>query len=636
MEAGSLSTENHTALVKRTDKPKKRRWLRTLITLAIIAVVLVGGYFVLTTFVFKPSVQTVQDLYTLATARKDTLEVKVQGTGNISSAKSYDIISTQPGKIEALHFEQGDVVDEGALLYEISNQDLEDAVTRAKNELKQSQITTEKQKNTKTSYYIDAPASGIVKKLKAKYGEDAATTSKSYGALCYIATEGKMRATITPGTKTTYVVGPTATPDPSATPGTGSGSGGAVYGPWDNIIEIQVGDWIYLLINSQSYFARVVTATQASLVCEMQTDAFEPGIKVEAYENAVWGQKIGEGTLELFDPVAVTGSGIITGIHVAEGQYVNRGDRLFDMDTRDLDLSLQSQSLSRQLTQDQLNENIEKLSDDRLYIPHGGILSQLNVKAGQNITGGMLIGSIVDHKDQEITLDVDELDIPKIKVGQNVDIRVDALPDDTFSGAVRKIGELGTTSGGMTTYPVTISINFDDKIRIGMSASADILVDKHENTLIVPLETVHDANGEKYVLVLAGGEASATLPIPNMQGIRTRMGQGNNAQSPQSGTQSDVQNGAQSGAPPQQNGAPGEYAVISRRVVQVGLTNESYTEILSGIQEGDVVLAPKSTNSGSFMSMFGAQPARQAAPNQSYGGAGGGPSGGPAVVTRTQ
>lgn len=72
----------------------------------------------------------------------------------------------------------------------------------------------------------------------------------------------------------------------------------------------------------------------------------------------------------------------------------------------------------------------------------------------------------------EMTLDVDELDILDIAVGQKAEITVDAIDDCTFEGVVTSISSAGTTSGGTTTYPVTIRIDDTGSLMPGMNATA--------------------------------------------------------------------------------------------------------------------------------------------------------------------
>ena len=79
---------------------------------------------------------------------------------------------------------------------------------------------------------------------------------------------------------------------------------------------------------------------------------------------------------------------------------------------------------------------------------------------------------IYDLSYLEMTLDVDELDILDIAVGQKAEITADAISDRTFEGVVTSISSAGTTSGGTTTYPVTIRIDDTGSLMPGMNATA--------------------------------------------------------------------------------------------------------------------------------------------------------------------
>ena len=84
-----------------------------------------------------------------------------------------------------------------------------------------------------------------------------------------------------------------------------------------------------------------------------------------------------------------------------------------------------------------------------------------------------------------MTLDVDELDILDIQVGQKAEITADAISDRTFEGVVTSISSAGTTSGGTTTYPVTIRIDDTGSLMPGMNATAALDIPPCQRYVIV-------------------------------------------------------------------------------------------------------------------------------------------------------
>ena len=100
-----------------------------------------------------------------------------------------------------------------------------------------------------------------------------------------------------------------------------------------------------------------------------------------------------------------------------------------------------------------------------------------------------------------MTMNIDELDIKKIAVGQEVSITADAMPDEEFVGKVTKINLAGTTVNGVTTYPVEVQIADIGGLLPGMNVSTEMVVNHVDDVIAVPSEAV--IRGEK-VLVKTG------------------------------------------------------------------------------------------------------------------------------------
>ena len=166
-------------------------------------------------------------------------------------------------------------------------------------------------------------------------------------------------------------------------------------------------------------------------------------------------------------------------------------------------------------------------------------------------TPGAPAMTILNEDAYHITVQVDEIDIDRVEVGQPAAITLDALPDAPLTGTVSEIAPTSTSTTGVVTYLVTINIADDAaNLRPGMSASAAITVDEIDAVLVVPNWAVrlNRETGEAFVLVRRAD-----------------------------GTVEEV-------------------------VVETGLRNESASEVLSGLNEGDVVVL---TNEREGLNFFG-------------------------------
>lgn len=123
--------------------------------------------------------------------------------------------------------------------------------------------------------------------------------------------------------------------------------------------------------------------------------------------------------------------------------------------------------------------------------------------AGVNTVPSPVLVIISENSGANINISLNEVDIPKVKEGQKVDLTLDAFPGKTFEGIVKGIDTAGTDTSGVITYNVLINIaNPDSGIRPGMTVNADIKVAQAENVLTVPNGAVKPYQGKKAVQIL--------------------------------------------------------------------------------------------------------------------------------------
>ena len=145
-----------------------------------------------------------------------------------------------------------------------------------------------------------------------------------------------------------------------------------------------------------------------------------------------------------------------------------------------------------------------------------------------------------------------------IEVGQKVSITADAVEGKTYTGVVTKVSVAGTSSGGTTTYPVTVRIDETEGLLPGMNVDAAITLESASDVLAIPAGALNRGNT---VLVTADSPSAANGTA--MEG--------------------------------------GEYYSVP---VEIGASDSSYIEIVSGLQEGDTVAYIPTTGSGRFEMMI--------------------------------
>jgi HlyD family secretion protein len=187
-----------------------------------------------------------------------------------------------------------------------------------------------------------------------------------------------------------------------------------------------------------------------------------------------------------------------------------------------------------------------RLDQAQLISPIDGRISALNVKAGENATAtatGPAV-SVVNASQYHIDITVDEIDIAKVKEGQEVLVTLDSLPGVEVKGTVSRISPTSKTVNGVVSYEVRVDVDSSNAdLRSGMTANASIVLDKRDGVLLAPNWAVRrDRDTGKSYLTLQSGNETREVEVTT------------------------------------------------------GLRNDGFSEILSGVNAGDVVVAPRTPN----------------------------------------
>ncbi len=217
-------------------------------------------------------------------------------------------------------------------------------------------------------------------------------------------------------------------------------------------------------------------------------------------------------------------SGKIGEIKVKEGDRVKKDDVLIVFDKRELEYQLnQAQGAydvalaqkektkkaydNKQATQEDLKIaegqlkqakaalDLAKLGLERSSVKSAidGVVTEIKVKAGVAVMQGAPLMTIIDPSSYVVQAEVDESDIDKVRVGAEVEVKIDAFPNRTFLGKVRQIGlNFKMTETGSKVYPVEIDLSDIDpaSLREGMSGEVNITTDNIEKAVVVPPDAI--------------------------------------------------------------------------------------------------------------------------------------------------
>lgn len=161
-----------------------------------------------------------------------------------------------------------------------------------------------------------------------------------------------------------------------------------------------------------------------------------------------------------------------------ELERIQAGPTTFEIDSAETAITQAERQLQRAET---------SVSQATLTAPFDGVVSALNAEVGGSVAPGLTVVELTDITPLRLTVQVDEIDIDLVTVGQSVRIVLDALPDATFPATVTDIAPLGTPSGGIVTYDVDVQLDVNDpRVRVGMTADASIIIEEVTDVVRVP------------------------------------------------------------------------------------------------------------------------------------------------------
>jgi len=142
----------------------------------------------------------------------------------------------------------------------------------------------------------------------------------------------------------------------------------------------------------------------------------------------------------------------------------------------------------------------------RIEAPFTGTITSVEIKPGDQVTPGTLAFGLADLSRLLVDVEVSEIDVNRVQLGQPVTLNFDAVLDRTYQGEVVEIGLTGMIVQGVVNFKVVVELHdLDEAIKPGMTAAVNIVVDQIEDVLLVPNRAVRVQDGERVVYVLREG-----------------------------------------------------------------------------------------------------------------------------------
>ena len=549
------------ALNKAKRRKRRRRWITVLVILAIVASGILYAVNVLRKRV-EASMATEGDEVLTYDASIGSISTRVSGSGTIEDVDTEKVTVPEGVEIDEVMVKSNDKLRKGDLIATLDLTSVLSTMASVQEELNELDKELASSSGDRVNTNVTAGVSGRVKKIYAKAKTDVAACMVENGALALISLDGKMAAefendSLSAGDKVRVE----------------RANGSVIEGS----VEKRVGDLVTVLVTDNG-----------------------PEVDEEVRILNENGVELGRGTLTIHSVFRVTGfTGTVSQVTFGENMLVNAASILFNLTDTGYSAHYNSVLRERKEKEKTLLELLGLYQGGALRAPFDGSILRIDydendktataanayaASAGQTgmtsygmysamgstatdaaATGtttaaaqededGIVIVTMAPDISMLVNIDVDEADILSLEIGQPAEVTIESVGENHFDGIVTDVDRTANSSGGVTTYSAEVTFAKEKGMLSGMSADVIVNIQGSENVLIVPADAIHRTSAGAFVYTSYDEE--------------TKTFGGN-------------------------------------MPVEVGISNDDFAEIRSGIEEGTTVYYTEKEENNFYMMMGG-------------------------------
>ena len=549
------------ALNKAKRRKRRRRWITVLVILAIVASGILYAVNVLRKRV-EASMATEGDEVLTYDASIGSISTRVSGSGTIEDVDTEKVTVPEGVEIDEVMVKSNDKLRKGDLIATLDLTSVLSTMASVQEELNELDKELASSSGDRVNTNVTAGVSGRVKKIYAKAKTDVAACMLENGALALISLDGKMAAefendSLSAGDKVRVE----------------RANGSVIEGS----VEKRVGDLVTVLVTDNG-----------------------PEVDEEVRILNENGVELGRGTLTIHSVFRVTGfTGTVSQVTFGENMLVNAASILFNLTDTGYSAHYNSVLRERKEKEKTLLELLGLYQGGALRAPFDGSILRIDydendktataanasaASAGQTgmtsygmysamgstatdaaATGtttaaaqededGIVIVTMAPDISMLVNIDVDEADILSLEIGQPAEVTIESVGENHFDGIVTDVDRTANSSGGVTTYSAEVTFAKEKGMLSGMSADVIVNIQGSENVLIVPADAIHRTSAGAFVYTSYDEE--------------TKTFGGN-------------------------------------MPVEVGISNDDFAEIRSGIEEGTTVFYTEKEEDNFYMMMGG-------------------------------
>lgn len=506
IEATTSKDEALFEALGKSKKKKRRKIVRTIIIIVLVlAIVLIAGVTILQRRVREQFARNDVEVlsYEVTTG---TISTVVSGSGTLQNVDTETVAAPSGVELTEILVSYGDAVEEGNLIAAVDMGTVRSAMSEIQTAIEELDEQISDAEGDKVSSYIRAGVPGRVKILYASKGSDVVNSMVEHGAVAVLSLDGYMAVDI-------------------------------------ETDALSVGDSVSVTRADGNVISGTVEYAAGGKATILVSDN-GPEYGEEVTVQAEDGTKLDSGTLYIHNPLSVTGyAGTVSYVNAHENQKVYASNKLYTLTNTASSANYDALLRQRQEAEETLVELLLIQRNGGITAPISGSIYSV-ADLSEEVTE---VATICPDVSMSVTITVDESDILSLSVGQEADVTVSSVSEDTLSGTVTEIDKTGASG----SYTAVITLEKITGMLPGMTASVDVRIEGVDDAIIIPIDALKRTSTGAYVYTTYDEETQ-------------------------------------------------EYG--GRVDVVTGLSNSNYVEIKSGLSVGDTVYY---TEAQTFGNMFG-------------------------------
>lgn len=502
----TIGVEDNTKAFK--DKIKKKKIIKRCILLVILLAIII--YIGSCVVKINKNMKQMMNNFTTEKVTIRDISTYITSSGIVNPLDSYSVTTTSKveGTVLTADFEEGDIVKKGDTLYTLSTDDLDTQIDNANKTIRRGERNYQKALNNYdkakkdySDFTVNSDLTGYIKDLKVKVGDTIQIGSQI--ADIYNNKQMELYVPFNADEVNGSLIGRSAIIELTI-------SGETMRGKVSKISEInetlsgnRVVRYVTIKIDNPGGISEEMTATASigNINCN-QEGTF---------------RTLEEGTGTITSDI----TGKIAKIYYKEGNWISNGNVVLEIEADTYDNQLDTYKDQIEAAENNLEDakdNLDTIMDSKTdYIvtsPITGTIITKNVKAGDTLNANNMntaLCTIYDLSAMTFKMQVDELDVMDVKIGQKVSITADAIQGKEFKGVITNVNLESNTNNGVTQYPVTVRINKPGELLPGMNVTGKVLVASASSVLTIPTNSLMRGN-QVYVEDASVTEAVGDVP----------------------------------------------------------------------------------------------------------------------------